>query len=755
MPARLAAACLAVAGPALVLALAATWVMQVRDDEDRQADENAGLVFNGQVRAGGAVAAMDAVMARDPEVVIIGPSYANTDLRRDLIAKNLGIPVQKVALLSIPNSVGAHWYAVLKYRVFEAGHRPKLVVVVSGLQSMLLTSPLTESSWVNLQVQLDDPSDPDVLAKARPDGQLALGRLREQRGKARDKVTSLVREVPTRMFLPSSVRSGGMGPLEVRARLDSVFADENVSMALHQANSTPIALSAEQRHYDPEMLPTPEASFIGDIGALAAEHGTRVVWVRPPMSPQIPAELDDVVPEGFQERAVAVAAQTGGSFLDMRRLVMTAVMFKNEDHMNREGSRRFSEALGLALKELDALYLEALPGLEPIAPDRVVNTSDSEELPPEEADWSGEGTWIAPGASLTLAFDQPWARERGVFAVKLAAEQDTPDGAPPIATVGETKLPLAAADATEGWRLWRSSRTMEPPDGPFEIRIEVPEGAPWLRVTGIALGRREGRSIVLGTEQGVDGASARLLGPDRVMPDYPLEPGPVPMEFTVRDLPGRVAQFDTPKWEFLSDEYLMGQSAYGSRCSPLRVTEDGRPLPLPNESCTAVERHGHGRTCHTPDAVLFTATDGSDPARNGRDYRMILAPERVCDTAIWLYPKDRFEVAWPADELAHFVRGATHFTLKARYLQKRAANIRVVLTVDGETRIDTEINGKELYDRPWVQRLDPPLPPDVRDVRLTVENLEYTFYLFEELALSEGPLPDPDGRWLARSGTDR
>ena len=745
---------LAVLGPLALLGLAAAWMFQVRDDEDRQADENAGLVFNGQVRAGGAVAAMDAVMAREPEVVIIGPSYANTDLRRDLIAKHLGIPVQKVALLSIPNSVGAHWYAVLKYRVFESGYRPKLIVVVSGLQSMLLTSPLTESSWVNLQVQLDDPQDPDVLAKARPDSTLALGRFREQRGKARDRVTSLVREVPTRLLLPSSVRSGGMGPIEVRARLDAVFSDENVSMDLHTANSTPVALSAEQRHYDPTMLPTPEDSFLSDIGGLAAEHGARVVWVRPPMSPKIPAELDDVVPEGFQERAVAIVEQDGGNFLDMRRLVMTEVMFKNEDHMNREGSRRFSEALGLALGELDALQLEARPGTPAFEPDRIENTTRMEDLPAQEAAWDGPGTWVAPGSTLTVAFDEPWTRERGVFAVKLSAEQLGPEGAPPVVLVGGTRLPLAAADATD-WRLWRASRSMEPPDGPFEISIAVPDNGTWLRVTGLALGRRDGRSIVLGTERGVDGASARLLGGvDPVMPEYPLPPGPVPMKFVVRDLQGRVAQFDTPKWEFLSDEFLMGQSAYGSRCSPLRVTEDGTPLPLPNESCTDVERHGGGRTCHTPEAVLFTAVDGSDPARNGREYEMILAPERVCDTAVWLYPKDRFEVEWPADKLAAFERGATHFTLKARYLQKRAANIRVVLTVDGETRIDTEINGKELYDRPWIHRLDPPLSPEVRDVRLQIENLEYTFYLFEELALSEGPLPVPDGRWLARSRTE-
>ena len=67
-----------------------------------------------------------------------------------------------------------------------------------------------------------------------------------------------------------------------------------------------------------------------------------------------------------------------------------------------------------------------------------------------------------------------------------------------------------------------------------------------------------------------------------------------------------------------------------------------------------------------------------------------------------------------------------------------------------ETLIEEEIDGRTLYDRPKVWRLEPPLPPGTTDVELVVENLEFTFYLFEELALSEGPLPVRDGRWIAR-----
>lgn len=747
--ARLLAAVCAVLGPVLVFLVFGWWLTRVRDVSEMQAAENAGLVFNGQVRAGGAVAAMNGVLARQPDVVLIGPSYANTDLRRDLIAKHLGVAPGKVALLSIPNSVGAHWYAVLKYRVFGQGVRPRAVVVVSGLQSMLLTAPLTEASWVNLRVQLDDPQDPVVTAKARQQAWQWLGRVRELRGTARDRVVGTIRELPPRLLLPSSVRSGGMGPIEVRERLGSVFDDANVSMALHAQRTTSIVTEPETRTYDLSVLTPPEDGFMVDIGELCAQHGARLVWVRPPMSPNIPADLDDVAPDGFQERAAAVAARTGASFLDMRRLPMTDLMFRNVDHMNEEGSVRFSEALGKALAELHALELEPVPGTPPFPPARVVVDGAPGELPAAEAAWAGPGTWVGPGQSLRATFDQAWTRERGPFVVKVAAEQLGPLGAAPRVVVAGQPMRLAAADATAGWRLWRSEAALQPPDGAFEAVVTVPEGGAWLRVTGLALGARAARTHVVGDATGVDGASARLLGVEPVIaPVWPDAPGPVPMAFDVVDEPGRIARFDTPKWDFLSDEHLMGQSAFGSRCSPLRVTEDGAPLPLPNEPCADVERQGRGRTCHTPDAVRFTAGDGSDPARNGRKYKMILDPQRRCDLAVWLYPKDRFVATWPAAQLAGFARGATHFTLAARYLQKRKAEIRVILRVDGEVRVDETLDGRVLYDGPKVWRLDPPLPPDARDVTVEVENLEYTFYLFEELALSEGPLPVLDARWV-------
>lgn len=745
----------------MVLGLFSWGVMTYRDAEEQQADENAGLVLNGRVTDVGARAGMDAILqATDPQVVLLGPSYANTDLRREVIAKHLNVPVHDMALLSVPNSVGSHWYAILRYRLFDKGYRPKLVVVVSGLQSMLLTTPLTESSWMNLEAQLDDPSDALVRAKASRNHSLVLARAREQRGQVRAAVFDVLRFLPPRWFLPSRSRRGmGMPATEVRSSLDRVFADERVDMSLHTTNSSPIEVNRQVRAYDPAMLPSPQSSFIGDITDLAAEHGARVVWVRPPMSPDIPRDLDDTVLPGVQAQTVQMVQDRGSDFLDMRRLPMSRDMFKNEDHMNDEGSIRFSEALGVALRGLDAMHPVARPGaLEPLEAE--ITGLDAKAAPEDLAAWRPRAAWVAPGEQVVFRAEEGWQAERGVFAVKLTAEQRTGLGPAPTVMVNGRTLELQGAQVDDQWRIWRADTALAQPAGPVSIRVSVPDSGDWLAIDGLAVGRRGGRALWWGDARDVDGASARLFGVfemqqgervDRtVHPEFTSPPGPVPGERVILDQPGSdVARFDTSKWEFLSDEFLRGQSAFGSRCSPLRVVEDGQILPLSNEPCVEVERRGQGRYCHTPNAIFFTASDGSDPYRNGRSYRLKLDPGRRCDGAVWLYPTDVFEVAFPEDRVATFRGGATHFTFAARYLQKRKVALTVRLVINDEVRIEETLDGRDLFTGPKTWTLSPRvLAGD--DVVLEVENHDHVFYLLEEAALSEGPLVMDRQRWEAR-----
>lgn len=717
---------LAVLGPLLVLALSFRWLVDWHDEEDATAARNAGRIFNAKVLDDSdTAAAMDRLLAnRHPDVIVLGPSYANTDIRPDVLAARLGVPRDTIGMLSVPNSVGAHWYAVLKYRVFEAGYHPKLIVVVSGLQSMLLTTPLSESSFVNLEVQLPASGDPVIDARVDHPSSLWWAMLREQRGKVRGALFDGLRDGPVTALLP--VNRG-----QVRAALNRVFDDSRIDMRLHGA-STPVveATRGAERYYTADLLPAPEDSFLADVTRLVGDHGARIVWVRPPMSPHIPDELDDVVLPGVQERAISVVEGAGGAFVDMRAVPMTTAMFKNEDHMNAEGSRRFTEALANALLELDALHPATGPG----------------GLPPLDVTTTGVDAagQIAPGTTATWTVAH-WEPIRGTFAADVLLEADALDGVG--VRVAGTAVSLTLS---QGRRVLGAGATgdLPAPPGAFEISVTVPPNRPPVRVSALALGRKLRRTFLVGDAGALQGRTVRLLGVTRVEagvlidesihPTYAGPPSRVPghdRPFT--DLEDEIAAFETDRWAFLSDEALQGSASFGSRCSPLRITEDGVELPFANVPCTDVKRNGRGRSCHTTDRIFFGSSDGTDPARNGRTYRLVLDEGRRCDGAAWVYPIDRFTLAFPTERVAELQDGARWLTLGAKYLNFRPSDLVVRLRVDGELRIDTRFDGRELKTGPKIWALDPPIPPTATDVVLEVENKGHVFYLVTEATLSE------------------
>lgn len=77
-----------------------------------------------------AVAAMDARLeVRDPEIVVLGNSSTRLALDEEALSAALGRPV---AVLAVDGFASGGWYALLRHRVVERGHRPGVVVVASA-----------------------------------------------------------------------------------------------------------------------------------------------------------------------------------------------------------------------------------------------------------------------------------------------------------------------------------------------------------------------------------------------------------------------------------------------------------------------------------------------------------------------------------------------------------------------------------------------------------------------------------------------
>lgn len=54
--------------------------------------------------------------------------------------------------------------------------------------------------------------------------------------------------------------------------------------------------------------------------------------------------------------------------------------------------------------------------------------------------------------------------------------------------------------------------------------------------------------------------------------------------------------------------------------SRLTLYEDGQALPYPHSNHDDIREFGAGRYSHWGDAVFFSSSDNSDPAKNGRRY---------------------------------------------------------------------------------------------------------------------------------------
>ncbi len=510
---------LAVLLPVAVIALGLSALERVRTADDLTQEANVGVVLNGRQLRRPLVEAVDELLARAaPEVVVLGNSIANTDFAVAAFAAETRIDPRRIAKLSIPNTMAAHWYAILKNRVYANGHAPRLVIVVSDLQSLLAVTPRSEASHVALTLQLGD-REPVI------DGKLgrrvwALERVRENRTVARDRLVSWTRNRLVDLLVHRSVR-----PLDARPTdeaLARVFADERTDNRRHK-RVIPIfhVTSPFEVTFEEDDLAEVRDGFVPDLLGLVEAHGGTFVFVRPPMSPRLPAGYGDVVPAPLEAEVPRAFASAGHVYLDLRAIPMQASHFQNLDHMNDEGARRFTWVLTDALRE------------------------------------SGVGLPLPPGIDLLKSF----VLEDGVLAPR-----------PP-------RVGFA-----------------EPPP-------QVPGG------------RQE-----------------------------------------IRDGRGRSGWFPAGAFGWLADVATLAVSPHGARCSPIRVLEGPPPerpeagptlLGPANVTCDELFRLGAGRTCHTPDRVYFTASDGTDPWDNGRAYTLVLDPARGCPESRWSYPKDAFRVDVP------------------------------------------------------------------------------------------------------------
>jgi hypothetical protein len=346
---------------AILLPMAIAWLgylglERLRTASDAREMHNVGRVINGRVLGeGGVVEMMERTLERtQPSIIILGNSLSNTDINPIQLAMRLGIPRHKIQRFSIPNSIGAHWWIVMKNRVYANGHTPRAVIMLSDMQSAIATRPLTEASYMNLRVHVDEPLDDAYLdAKAGSNG-WASSRIWENKGKVRDSALKLVRNVWVELVFRRQLYTG-QSSQKISAAIDRVFDAGSTDLRLHQSVIPIMQAERGLQPFDPSQLPKVEDSFIPEITTMVKENRGKAIFLRPPMSPLLAPELGDFVLPATEVAVRSLVAENGGAYLDMRNFHLTESDFYNVDHMNDRGAKRFTEAVALALEDLDVL----------------------------------------------------------------------------------------------------------------------------------------------------------------------------------------------------------------------------------------------------------------------------------------------------------------------------------------------------------------------------------------------------------------
>ena len=697
-----------------------------------------------------------------PEVVVVGNSKAISDIDGRLLGRLLGEQAGaqagkplRVAQIKEDGSPAGMWYALLKYRVFGEGHRPKLVVAVGMLDAMLQARILPPKGPMVLGWHTADP-DAALLSKGLGAGDSAtLARIQQQRGAWR---AGLLDGMKYR-----AAGWAGSTAEQTDAALAQIFGEDAVKQDDGHARVLPVVeAQAEGAGSASVRL---EDTFLPDLARLCAEYGAKLVLVRAPL----PASSTEDRYRPDQIRPVLELLNAlGVGWLDYRS-ALPDTMFKDVRHLGTDGRAKLTERLAADLLALGAGGDPAgagggAPGALraarlPLVPDRAERSGTPPELP--EVDWEPAGKpgagagagcaakallpglahlseeaagiagigsvsplvllageapmrlrakatdlsacegafvhrnrlllfshppgdadaakpdyrlawrteipqtgdtfppvwWVPAGTTLTLSFPDPPDTAGGgadgaaggvpihVDAASFSADPGpltaVPAAARPALIAGGRRMPLLPAE--NGWVL---DGAMAPVTGRWELQIAAPADGPTLAIRTL----RVGDQAIIGAEPPLQ---IRLLDQP---PAWDTAPPPLTAPFTVTGAPGDTC-LDLLALLHLSNSALNRSHLPG--CSPVQVTEDGRPLQ-PSREAPAAFRQQSGVYAHA-DQCLRLQPSGS--SADDHRYAVALDPARDCGQFYWLYPGDTLRLGAKGAAMAKLRGPLTHLLL--------------------------------------------------------------------------------------------
>jgi hypothetical protein len=301
---------------------------------------------------------------------------------------------------------------------------------------------------------------------------------------------------------------------------------------------------------------------------------------------------------------------------------------------------------------------------------------------------------------------------------------------------------LGVADALEpadrvGRRVFRADSPVPPATATWTLRLEVPPDGGALLLQNLAVGLPPRTTHLIGLPELLTGSSIRLVGgkveDTHVEPEFAGPPPTIEQPTEIRRGPRGLGMMSLPTWAPVADAPHV-RALLPNACSPLRVMEDGVPLPLHHSTCHDLAELKAGRSCHAGNVMYFAASDSSNPVTNGRTYGLQLDASRLCDRknqadttplrgVIWIYPGDTVTLRFPPDRLAGFRDGANKLELELEALRAGPEDTLDISFTSGGRRVVDHVLEYPPGRRTFVPFVfEPPLPAATRDAVLELHN---------------------------------
>ncbi len=382
------------------------------------------------------------------------------------------------------------------------------------------------------------------------------------------------------------------------------------------------------------------------------------------------------------------------------------------EHLNWPG-KLAGACHGAYVPQSARVFVSPGPQAEPPLEQRRYELGLAPEMPVRMGNTEG---WFAyPGTALSLDF-AGWPSPAAEYELLVGLEPIEGSGEGVTVTVDGLALPLEPA----GERWLQGSLRLPTPKGPWSVSIASPEGGPWLLVRWLAV-RADGETVdLVGSEELMQPPVVSFLvmaEQSRAvvqgeLPRFPLDFEPANARGAFRAaLPGL---------DELSS-VAIGKRLDCGRCTPLRLSEDGKLAVAPELFCGRVLQGEPGQSCQPEGSFMFTSSDGSDPRTNGRRYAVTLLGDRQMGQRWWVYPGDRASLPLLSVRQRQLRDGAARLRLEGTAFagENQAGEVEIRLLV-GEREVFVERVPVRSFDE---QPFDRQLPEryDLRGSTVTLE----------------------------------